>query len=259
MGNDDFSNSFNEFQNIEFDWVLSECCNSAQTAFAVLFFGYFILVWFFIRTIFMKPMRLIATFIHEMSHATACWMTGGRVTRIRVFENEGGVTHFIGGCRCMIIPAGYIGCAFWAMIFVIMSGNRVAATIAASVFSCSLFVALFFSPNKTMVILCLGYLIVTAAFIYIEWFYYSPILQFLTLFYGVSIGLSSVTDIRNDLVVRTVRGSDAYACYELIPCCFPKCIGLIWGAIAVSFQCLGFYIGLVWNGTKDGDIIFQLY
>jgi hypothetical protein len=57
-------------------------------------------------------------FIHEYSHALACWLTGGNVKAIRVFDNEGGIPMYVGGCRCLIIPAGYVECSFFAMIFV---------------------------------------------------------------------------------------------------------------------------------------------
>ena len=42
----------------------------------------------------MKPMKLIAVFVHEMSHATACWLTCGKVEGIEVHLNEGGVTKY---------------------------------------------------------------------------------------------------------------------------------------------------------------------
>ena len=41
-----------------------------------------------------------------MGHATACWMTCGKVHGIEVYGNEGGVTKYTGGWRWFIIPAG---------------------------------------------------------------------------------------------------------------------------------------------------------
>jgi Peptidase M50B-like len=37
----------------------------------------------------MKPMRLLAVFLHEFSHAFLCWITGGKVEAIEVNDNEG--------------------------------------------------------------------------------------------------------------------------------------------------------------------------
>jgi len=39
----------------------------------------------------------------------ACWFSGGSVRKIEVYENEGGVTGYTGGCRILVIPAGYVG------------------------------------------------------------------------------------------------------------------------------------------------------
>ena len=87
-------------------------------------------------------MALIAVFAHEMSHATACWWTGGRVVGIEVYNNEGGVAKYSGGWKCCIIPAGYVGGSFWGAAFVALSGNRIAATVAASLLVTALIVSL---------------------------------------------------------------------------------------------------------------------
>lgn len=62
---------------------------------------------------------------------SACWLTGGSVKKIEVYSNEGGVTGYTGGIRILVIPAGYVGGAFWGGALVALSGNRVGATCAA--------------------------------------------------------------------------------------------------------------------------------
>ena len=49
----------------------------------------------------------------QMCHATACWMTCGKVEGLEVHTDEGGVCKFRGGQRWLITPAGYLGGAFW--------------------------------------------------------------------------------------------------------------------------------------------------
>jgi hypothetical protein len=71
-------------------------------------------------------------------------------------------------------------------------------------------ICLKFSPNRTMVFLNLGFIMITILFIVIDLLVINPFLQFLTLFYGVFIGSFSVFDIYDDLVKRTVEGSDAH-------------------------------------------------
>jgi len=50
------------------------------------------------------------------------------VKGIEVETNEGGVTKYVGGCRIIVIPAGYVGGAFWGGFFVALSGSRIGAT-----------------------------------------------------------------------------------------------------------------------------------
>ncbi|KAL7470734.1 hypothetical protein ACHAXS_010990, partial [Conticribra weissflogii] len=81
------------------DWDLSNCCTTPEIIFLSLTAGYLLLIYLLWNTTIMKPMKLIAVFVHEMSHATACWLTCGSVKAIEVYTNEGGVTKYVGGKR----------------------------------------------------------------------------------------------------------------------------------------------------------------
>lgn len=231
------------------DWDLSTCCNTSQIIFCSLFGFYLLINYVLWNFAIMKPVKLIAVFVHEMSHATACWMTGGSVKAIEVHSDEGGVTKYVGGIRYLIVPAGYLGGAFWGGVFVILSGDRIAATVSASLFTVALLVSLKYSPNGVMVALNLGFIVLTIGFILLDWLVYDPLLQYVTLYYGVSIGTFSVYDIYDDLITRTVDGSDAKACHELIPCCLPRCVGVQFALVALAFQAAGVYLALVWMGS----------
>mmetsp|Transcript_21881 Transcript_21881/g.47547 ORF Transcript_21881/g.47547 Transcript_21881/m.47547 type:complete len:280 (+) Transcript_21881:102-941(+) len=228
------------------DWKLSTCCGTDEIIFLCLMAGYLVIIYFLWNNIIMKPMKLIAVFVHEMGHATACWMTCGKVKAIEVYGNEGGVTKYVGGWRWFIIPAGYVGGAFWGAFFVVLSGDRWASLAAAIIFCLGMTVSLFFSPNRTMVLLNLGFILLTVGFILMDQLVITPFLQYLTLFYGVFIGSFSVYDIYDDLITRTVEGSDAHACHKLIPCCLPRCVGVQFAVLAIAFQALGLYFALVW-------------
>ena len=123
--------------------------NDQQIAFVALYFIYVGVVLAFHATILLYPFRLLTTFLHEISHAIACWLTCGSVRAIKVYDNEGGVTSYVGGCRILIIPAGYVGSAVWGCAFVSFSGGRKTSTGAAGVLIGVLLYALCFAPNKT--------------------------------------------------------------------------------------------------------------
>jgi hypothetical protein len=91
-----------------------------------------------------------------------------------------------------------------------MSGDRWASLASATIFILAMVISLKFSPNKTMVCLNLGFIVLTVAFILIDQLVINPFLQFLTLFYGAFIGSFSMFDIYDDLITRTVEGSDAH-------------------------------------------------
>jgi hypothetical protein len=120
-------------------------------------------------------------------------------------------------------------------------------------FCLALMISLRYSPNKIMVFLNLGFLVVTVVFILVEFLVMNPFLQYLTLFYGVFIGSFSMYDIYDDLITRTVQGSDAHACHKLIPCCLPRCVGVQFGLVALAFQALGLYLALVWISSTHPD------
>ena len=173
---------------------------------------------------------------------------------IQVFNNEGGVTAYAGGCRLLIIPAGYVGSAIWGAMFVMFSGGQRTATGAAGTLVGMLLVSLCYAPNRTMVGLNLFYAVVTSIFIYLEWRVFSPILNFLVLFYGAFIGIHAIFDTYSDTVRRTVLRSDAYACYEECPCCLPRCIGIQWAILDIMLQLTAIWIAMVQLSDECGNL-----
>lgn len=155
------------------------------------------------------------------------------------------MTEYVGGCRLAIIPAGYVGAAVWGSLFVMLSGGQKTATGAAASLILILLMALLYDPNRTMVKINLFYAVLTSIFIYLEWMVFSPILNYVVLFYGEFVGVHAIFDVYSDTVKRTVSRSDAYACYEQCRCCMPRCVGLQWAILNIVLQILGVWIALV--------------
>jgi len=228
--------------------------NEKQDAFLILYVVYFLFALYMGDTILLKPIRLLTTFIHEFSHAIACWLTCGEVRGIEVFSNAGGVTKYVGGCRCIISPAGYLGEAFWGMVFVIAGGGRKTSAVAGGGLIAALLVSLCYAPNRTTVYLNLGYSALTALFLYLEFWVFSPLLAYLILFYGVMFTYYSIRDIFQHQVVQSREGSDAYHLYlETGRCCPPRCIGAWWLLLAVGMQITGLVMGVKLMGEDCED------
>jgi hypothetical protein len=64
------------------------------------------------------------------------------VKSIVVNLDQSGTASYTGGIQWIVIPAGYVGGAFWGGAFVALSGSRIGATVAACVVSTALLLAL---------------------------------------------------------------------------------------------------------------------
>jgi Peptidase M50B-like len=76
-------------------WELNGCCGNQEIVFLCFYGGYVLLFVLIYKTAIMKPMRLLAVFLHEFSHAFLCWITCGKVEAIEVNSNEGTPSFFI--------------------------------------------------------------------------------------------------------------------------------------------------------------------
>ncbi|KAL2611689.1 hypothetical protein R1flu_023381 [Riccia fluitans] len=216
------------------DWKLQNCCDRQQVAFVATVGVYIFVILALWRTPLLTPFKLITVYLHEVSHALAAKLTCGKVEGIEVNLNEGGVTHTRGGMMCCILPAGYMGSAFWGMVLIVMSPNSISVRVAAAVLIASLIVTFFLARNWTLRWLCLEITNV-------------KLLRYTILFIGTMNCMFAVYDIYDDLISRRVHTSDAEKFAELYPLC--PCNGVGWGVLwgIFSFLCLcaAVYLGLV--------------
>lgn len=228
------------------NWELKNCCQREQVAFLVSIGVFTLVILALWRTFLLTPFKLITVFLHEVSHAIACWLTCGKVEGIQVHANEGGVTQTRGGIYWLILPAGYLGSSFWGMLLVLASTKLLTARIAAGCLILSLIIVFFIAKNWTLRGLCIGFIV----FIGIVWVLQEltkvRILRYVILFIGVMNSLFSVYDIYDDLISRRVNSSDAEKFAELCPCpCNGMAWGVIWGMISFIFLSGSIYLGLV--------------
>jgi hypothetical protein len=123
-------------------WNLTGCCGLEEKIFLLLYFVYGIIIHCFFKYEIFYPFKLLSVFVHEMSHGSAAWITCGKVKSIVVNLDQSGTASYTGGIQWMIIPAGYVGGAFWGGAFVALSGSRIGATVAACIVSTALLIAL---------------------------------------------------------------------------------------------------------------------
>lgn len=77
------------------------------------------------------PLRLFVTFVHEAGHSGMALLTGGKVIGFSVSGDGSGLATTAGGSRALILPAGYLGAAFFgAILFYTVNSFRRPRTIA---------------------------------------------------------------------------------------------------------------------------------
>lgn len=227
-------------------WQLETCCHRDQVTFIATIGAFIFVILALWRTPLLTPFKLITVFLHEASHAIACKLTCGHVDGIKVHADEGGVTTTRGGVYWVILPAGYLGSAFWGMVLIVASTNIVTARIAAACLAGALLIVLFIAKNWFLRGLCIGFIIFLALIWILQEKTSFHILRYVILFIGVMNSLFSVYDIYDDLISRRVNSSDAEKFAELCPCpCNGMAWGVIWGFISFIFLCASVYIGLV--------------
>ena len=76
------------------------------------------------------PLRLFVTYVHEAGHSAMALLSGGDVVGFSVSSDGSGLARTIGGSRALILPAGYLGAAFFgACLFYAVNTLRRPRTI----------------------------------------------------------------------------------------------------------------------------------
>ncbi|HLV34076.1 MAG TPA: M50 family metallopeptidase [Spirillospora sp.] len=90
------------------------------------------------------PFRLFVTFVHEAGHSLMAAFTGGRVIEFTVHSNGTGIATTQGGNRFLILPAGYLGAAFFgAALFYLVNTIPFPRKLSLAVGTLMIVVALF--------------------------------------------------------------------------------------------------------------------
>ncbi len=184
---------------------------------------------------FLYPVKLFVVLLHELGHGMAAILTGGRIDHIEISSNLGGACWSSGGMRLVVLPAGYLGSMlFGGLILVGAARSRHDKLIAIAIGVATLaLVALFVRNLFGMVFgVAFGLVLVGAGK------FLSPrINDFMLKFLGLTSCLYAVLDIKEDLVSRTVPGSDAYQMSQVLflP---PVFWGVLWMGVSVVVSAL---------------------
>ncbi len=182
------------------------------------------------------PLKILVVFFHELSHALAGVLTGGKVVEIRLEASQGGCCIIQGGNQFLTLMAGYLGSLLIGGIILVLAfrtrRDRELVTILGMII---LLVGLFFVRPVVgfgfLFVMVAGAAMVTAGRRF-PW----QVNDFLLRTIGLTSCLYAVFDIKSDIIDRPYLGSDARMLSELTG--IPTLVwGTVWIVVAVSATC----------------------
>ncbi len=198
-------------------------------AFGVMLVAIVVGYSFSVTRMLLYPFELISTIFHEFGHAFMTVVTGGRVAAIEINMDESGVTRFVGGAHCLILPAGYIGSSVAGAGLLILSFNQKCSRFAAGGTALILLATLYWAGSVFTVVSAVVMIVALLAVMYKgdEW------LQLVILFMGTMGSVTAMLSIASHLIKHQTDGSDAVQfalhCSFLIP---SKVFGALWFVIS---------------------------
>ncbi len=197
------------------------------------------------------PVKAFVVLLHELGHGLAAVLTGGTIERIELSSDLGGVCWSRGGWRLLVLPAGYLGSMlFGGLILLAAARSRHDRLLAAGLGLAVLVLTLVFVRTP----FGLGFgLLFGAALVLIAWGLPAAVNALLLRFLGLASVLYAVVDIKEDLISRTVPGSDAYAMSRelFLP---PVVWGVLWMALAVAAAAVFLYLAGSGAATSTGEL-----
>lgn len=241
------------------------CCSNEQVQFIVDYCCFALACYILWNSRALLPLKLFCTFLHEFGHATAAWLTCGRVEGIEVHKDTGGVTHWSSTrLRCaslVVLPAGYLASAFWACAIVVSSCDRtwsVAMAVALCVLMLVTLVYCVFGkrerPEKTFPALLVCMILVigglAAVDLLLDWEEREVPLRVVLLLVGVMNSIFATYDIYRDCVRVDNERSDAHRFAAIVPCCLPQLVGAIWFLISLGSLTFAVWLTLLLTAAE---------
>jgi hypothetical protein len=198
--------------------------------------------WLLWDTPVVYPVRILATFLHEISHGLAAVLTGGRIDRITVETDGSGVCWTAGGWRFAILPAGYLGSMVWGSLILIGAcRTRYDKLIAFLLGAGLLLICLFYVRSA------FGFffgLLIGGALAAMGIWLSEKASEFVLVFVGTVSCLYAIFDIRTLWQVSGTGHNDADSFSREILPLPPGVWAVLWGLLAVAVLAVTLWVAL---------------
>jgi hypothetical protein len=92
-----------------------------KAAFLAGLTAWLVVVWLLWWSPVIYPLKLFVVLLHETSHALMALATGGRVDRLIITADQGGICYCPGGNAFLTLSAGYLGSLLWGALILILA------------------------------------------------------------------------------------------------------------------------------------------
>lgn len=192
----------------------------------LILFGFALYFW---NSAFVLPVKYLTVFFHELSHGLAAVFTGGSIIKIELSSNLGGLCTTSGGSRFIVLTAGYLGSLIWGCAILLAAAKtRYDQQITAGLGVLLLLVTAIWVRNLEGIIICTlsGFGLLALAS-YTNEYICDQFLKFI----GLTSCFYVLIDIKEDLIDRSIKESDAYRIADMLY--LPDwLVGVVWLIIA---------------------------
>ena len=210
-------------------------------AFVIMIIGITVAYQFPVTKLLLYPFELVSTVFHEFGHAFVTVLTGGRVAAIEINMNESGVTRFVGGWPCFILPAGYCGSSLAGAVLLILSFGEKSAKAGAIGIGLVLLATVYWAGTPFTVFSVI-FMILALLGVYFGAPKYLPKV---ILFMGVMGSLMSLLLIFSHLISNTIDGSDAVQFAKQCSVFVPSIVyGISWFLFSVILITASMVLGI---------------
>lgn len=209
----------------------------------VILFMLLIISFFLWNTNFVYPIKLFVVILHELSHALAAFLGGGKIVSMNIAFDLSGKCETDGGNNIFIASAGYLGSLFFGLLFFLSPNNtKIGKWVIISTAVILLITTISTATGHAFILLAfiLSILLIAAAF-YLR----IPIVSILVRAFGLISCVYVLFDIKEDILFKSNSISDASILSNLIN--IPvTLIGAVWIFISV----VGIFLAMKFSYKK---------
>lgn len=214
------------------------------------------------------PFRFFVTYVHEAGHSLMAVLTGGEIIRFTVSADGSGLATTAGGSRALILPAGYLGAAFFgsALFYAVNRFPRLVRPLAVALgIGLIIFTALYARPDASGVPVAIVIGLLGGFAIAVIGLRASQTFGLLALnVLAIMTALNAVLDVTGlvnnaDACMRTGDGlricNDAAAFHNEVAPFLPASVwAFIWAGLAIGMVGIAAYFSLLHPYLRDVDV-----